>query len=166
MWQCCASPLPTQASRRLSSPPRSLTTPPTTASGWHLLGWDFRNPLRDSDSSLCEKFCDHLSLFSRWHSTPGIVGCTQSTSSSMWSLQASSEKFTKCFLKTPLLDLQHFGENPVFWENLIDQLQQLNCIQWKTQLLLPIVNRGCWWDETIFQEMFITLPLPKTVFIE
>ena len=72
----------------------------------------------------------HLSqvcyIFSQWHSTPGIVGCTQSTSSSTWSLQASSEKFTKCFLKMSLRDLKLFGEQTVLWENLRLQLQQLN----------------------------------------
>ena len=81
---------------------------------------------------------DFLFLFSQWYSTPGIVGCMQSTSSSMWSLQANSEKFTKYSLKMSLLDFWLFGENAVFWKHLIHQLLQFNCIQWKTQLLLMI----------------------------
>ena len=68
-----------------------------------------------------------LFIFSQWYSTPGIFGCTQSTSSSMWSLRASSEKFTASFLRISLLDLQPFGDESAFWEHLTHQLLKLSC---------------------------------------
>ena len=71
------------------------------------------------------EYVTHI-FFSQWYSTPGTVGCTQSTSSSTWSLQASSEKFIKYFLKMSLLDLKVFGENCVSWEHLRLQHKQLN----------------------------------------
>ena len=47
-----------------------------------------------------------LSIFSQWSSTHGTAGCTPSMSSSMWSLQVNSEKFTKYLSKILSVDLQ------------------------------------------------------------
>ena len=72
------------------------------------------------------EYVTHI-FFSQWYSTPGTVGCTQSTSSATLSLQANSEKFTKCSLKMFFMDLQIFGENVGSREHLRQKLLQLNC---------------------------------------